>query len=36
MEGGGEGHRVVFKLSEKPTCTEDGKQEKNLYSQVSL
>lgn len=28
MEGGGEGHRVVFKLSEKPTCTEDGKQEK--------
>lgn len=29
---GGEGHRVVHKLSEKPTCTEDGKQEKTLQS----
>ena len=28
--GGGEGHRVVHKLSEKPTCTEDGKQERTL------
>lgn len=28
MGGGGEWHRVVGKLSEKPTHAEDGKQEK--------